>query len=354
MSNNLGITSLTANQTGKIVTINDMKGALDAAITEVHTHTWAGAEASFTPTTAQLQQHVAFVQAGSTSEVAPELTFPDGVERGIIMVKNDLAQDLLVSSETPAIDPITVKSGETAFVYYNGIEVYAIRASDPVTWHSPVRLCSTANVTIATALNSGDTFDGETLAEDDRILLRHQTDASENGIWVVDASPFRALDADASGELKSGSAVPVTEGTSAEKIFILTTNGTIVPGTTDQTWYPFGGADLLDPIQEGEMISGLIEVVSDKSYKIVLKARHGGTITETTSISASGTCTATFKINSTALGGTANSVSNVEQSQAHASNNVFAAGDDIVITVSANSTCLDFAFSIQYTRTYET
>lgn len=353
MSNNLGITSLTAGQSGKIVTVNDMKGAIDAAITEALTFTWAGAETNKTPTTAQLQQNVAFVLAGSTSDV-PTFKLTDGVERGIILIKNDLAQDVAVSSETPAIDPITVKAGEVIFVYFNGIEVYGIRAADPVTWHSPVRLASVGNVTIATALNSGDTFDGETLAEDDRILLKDQTDASENGIWVVDATPFRALDADAAGELKSGSAVPVTEGTSAEMIYILATNGTITPGTTDQTWVPFGGADLLDPIQTGEMIAGLIETVQDKSYKIVVKARHAGTITETTTISESGTATATFKINSTALGGTANSVSNVEQSQAHSSNNAFVAGDDIVITVSANSTCLGLAFCIQYTRTYET
>lgn len=103
--------------------------------------------------------------------------------------------------------------------------------------------------------------------------------------------------------------------------------------------------------QTAECLAGFIATPSDKSYKLVVKAPHAGTITETTTISASGTCTATFKINSTALGGTANSVSSAEQSQAHASNNAFAAGDDIVLTVSANSTCADLSFSIKYTRT---
>ena len=104
--------------------------------------------------------------------------------------------------------------------------------------------------------------------------------------------------------------------------------------------------------QTEEMIAGFIASPSDKDYRVVVKMAHAGTITETTTISASGTCTATFKINSTALGGTANSVSNVEQSQAHSSSNVFAAGDDIVLTVSANSSCTDMSFSIKYTRTY--
>lgn len=99
------------------------------------------------------------------------------------------------------------------------------------------------------------------------------------------------------------------------------------------------------------MIAGFIGTPSDKSYKIVVKAAHSGTITETTTISASGTCTATFKINTTALGGAANSVSSSEQSQSHASDNVFAVGDDIVLTISSNSSCADLSFSIKYTRT---
>ncbi len=99
-----------------------------------------------------------------------------------------------------------------------------------------------------------------------------------------------------------------------------------------------------------DAISGMILVPADKSYKLVVKAPFGGTINETVTICASGTCTATFKINTTALGGTANAVSSVEQTQAQASNNVFVAGDDIVVTISSNSTCLDMSFTIKFTR----
>jgi hypothetical protein len=100
-----------------------------------------------------------------------------------------------------------------------------------------------------------------------------------------------------------------------------------------------------------ECIAGYIGTVADKTYKIVVKIPHGATITEATTISESGTCTATFKINTTALGGTANSVSSSETSQAHASANVASAGDDIQLTVSSNSACLGLSFSLKYTRT---
>ena len=58
-----------------------------------------------------------------------------------------------------------------------------------------VRSATTANITIATALNDADTLDGVTLATNDRVLVKNQTTASENGIYIVGASPARATDA---------------------------------------------------------------------------------------------------------------------------------------------------------------
>lgn len=92
-----------------------------------------------------------------------------------------------------------------------------------------------------------------------------------------------------------------------------------------------------------------IGTVADQDYVVVLKAERAMKILETTSKSRSGTCTATFKINTTALGGTANAVSTSEQSQAHTSANQMVAGDDLIITISANSTCLDATFAVKFT-----
>ncbi len=96
-----------------------------------------------------------------------------------------------------------------------------------------------------------------------------------------------------------------------------------------------------------------IDTVGNQDYVIVQKAPHAGTITETTSKCTSGTATATFKIEGVALGGTANAVSSAEQSQAQASANAFAAGDTIIVTMSANSSCLGAVFSVKYTRTLQ-
>ena len=41
---------------------------------------------------------------------------------------------------------------------------------------------TTANITISTALNNGDTLDGVTLSTNDRVLVKDQSNSSQNGI----------------------------------------------------------------------------------------------------------------------------------------------------------------------------
>lgn len=83
--------------------------------------------------------------------------------------------------------------------------------------------------------------------------------------------------------------------------------------------------------------SFFFEYPEAKDYKVVVKAPVARTITSVTTVSTAGTATVTVKINSTALGGTANSVSTSEQTQAHSSDHEVAADDDIVITFSSVS-----------------
>lgn len=108
-----------------------------------------------------------------------------------------------------------------------------------------VRVASTGNLSVATDLQNGDSVDGVTLATGDRVLLKNQTDASENGIYVAVASgtASRAADADVSADVTSGMFVFVREGTAnGANGFVLTTNGTINLDTTDLTFTQFSGA----------------------------------------------------------------------------------------------------------------
>ena len=112
-----------------------------------------------------------------------------------------------------------------------------------------VRVASTANVSLtngSSGLEAGDAIDGVTLVAGDRVLLKNQTDASENGIYVAVASggnPARSTDANTSSEVTAGMFVFVTEGTTnADNGFVLTTNDTITLDTTDLTYTQFSGA----------------------------------------------------------------------------------------------------------------
>ena len=106
-----------------------------------------------------------------------------------------------------------------------------------------VRVATTGNITIASDLNVGDTIDGVTLADGDRVLVKDQSTASQNGIYTAGASPARATDADADAEVTAGLFVFVEEGTAnSDNGYVLSTDGTITVGSTALTFTQFSGA----------------------------------------------------------------------------------------------------------------
>jgi hypothetical protein len=104
-------------------------------------------------------------------------------------------------------------------------------------WKDPVRAASTGNVTIASALVNGLVMDGVTLATGDRVLLKDQNTASENGIYVVVASgaASRATDADTAVKLL-GMSVYVIAGTANNATEWHLTPVSIILGTTNLTY----------------------------------------------------------------------------------------------------------------------
>ena len=111
-----------------------------------------------------------------------------------------------------------------------------------LSWHGAVRAASTTNITVATP---GATIDGVTLAVGDRVLLKNQTTASQNNIYVFQgASTAMTLAVDGQqGNINAGAATYVDEGTvNADTAWTLATDGTITVGTTALTWNKFGAS----------------------------------------------------------------------------------------------------------------
>ncbi|MQG94499.1 phage tail protein [Pseudomonas sp. MN1F] len=114
-----------------------------------------------------------------------------------------------------------------------------------------VRAATTANIT----LSGLRTVDGVVLAAGDRVLVKNQTQAKENGLYVVAAGAWpRASDADISAEVTPGLVVAVEQGTTlADTIWQLITDAPIVLGTTALTFRDItdGFARLLSPAFTG-------------------------------------------------------------------------------------------------------
>ena len=113
-------------------------------------------------------------------------------------------------------------------------------AVEGLAWKDSARVATQANLNLAAP---GATIDGITMASGDRVLVRAQTTAAENGlyIWNGAATPAtRALDASTAAELEQAT-VTVEEGTSAGVTYRQTAvNFTLGSGAV--SWSVFGSA----------------------------------------------------------------------------------------------------------------
>lgn len=138
---------------------------------------------------------------------------------------------------TSLADPVNPQDAAT--------KAYVDAARSGLDVKASVRAATTAPLTIASDLEAGDTLDGVTLAEGNRVLVKNQSTASENGIYVVQATgaAVRADDANSSAEVTSGMFTFVEEGTvNADSGWVLTTNNPITLGTTGLVFAQFSGA----------------------------------------------------------------------------------------------------------------
>lgn len=94
---------------------------------------------------------------------------------------------------------------------------------------------TTANISLTTDLENGDTLDGVTLVTGDRVLVKDQTDATQNGLYIVVASGAASRDPqfDTIAEL-SGQMIVVNQGTANDnKIFLCTTDSDATIGVSN-------------------------------------------------------------------------------------------------------------------------
>lgn len=108
-----------------------------------------------------------------------------------------------------------------------------------------VKVATTAPINIASDLEAGDVIDGYTLVAGDRVLVKNQSTASENGIYIasVSGAASRATDADNNAEVTPGMFTFVENGTTnADSGWVLITDGDITVGSTSLAFSLFSVA----------------------------------------------------------------------------------------------------------------
>ena len=158
---------------------------------------------------------------------------------------------------------------------------------------------TTGNITIASDLNVGDSLDGITLADGDRVLVKNQSTASENGIYLAGSSPSRALDMAASSDA-AGIFVFVEEGsTQADTGWLCSTDDAAsTVGSDSLAFVQFSSAG---QVSGGDGISktGLVLAVDAKS--------NGGLVIESSKLAvdlAASSITGTLAIGDGGTGAT--------------------------------------------------
>ena len=148
-----------------------------------------------------------------------------------------------------------------------------------------VRVATTVNIDLTQDLQNGDTIDGVTLATDNRVLVKNQTNATQNGIYDVVASgtATRPTEFDTFNEL-AGQLISVQEGsTQADRLFLCTSNfgGTL---GADNIVYQQQNVTTLDLVQDtspqlgGDLDVNGRDIVSTSDGNITLTPNGAGVV----------------------------------------------------------------------------
>ena len=136
-----------------------------------------------------------------------------------------------------------------------------------------VKVATTANIT----LSGTQTIDGVAVSADERVLVKNQSTATENGLYLCKAGSWARTDDLAAGADASSVFVFVDQGTvNADNGFVCSTNkGSAVVGTNNLAFTQFSGA--------GQITAGDGLDKSANTLSLDLKA-NGGLVIESTEV----------------------------------------------------------------------
>lgn len=158
---------------------------------------------------------------------------------GKVMVGTD---EIATLTATQALTNKTITlAADPSATMHAATKQYVDALVNGLKWHESCRCATTATITISTALNAGDNIDGVTLVDGDRVLVKDQSDQTQNGIYTVAASPARSTAEDTGAELAS-TAYLVREGTVNGNFAFVCAQDSITIGATSITFVQMSGS----------------------------------------------------------------------------------------------------------------
>ena len=264
--------TITTPATGSTLTIADGK-----TFTASNTLTFTGTDAS----------SVAFSAGGTVAYVADKLSVFAATSSAELVISDETGTGVLVFSNTPTlVTPVLGAATATSITATSGNMVINAAAgnnnvnlvptgtgtvdvgskritslaeptadSDAATKYyvdaarsgldikNSVKVATTANIT----LSNTQTIDGVSLSVGDRVLVKDQSSAVQNGVYVVASGSWsRSTDADAPAELNPGTFVFVEQGTvNSDTGFVVTSDGALTIGPDAINWTLFSTSGTL-------------------------------------------------------------------------------------------------------------
>jgi len=179
---------------------------------------------------AQTQLDAKVAKASNLSDLASASTARTNLGLGTMAVQNSATVSISGGSITGLSTPSN--NSDVAIKSYVDDAVAGLRT------RTIAECATTANVNLSNGLEAGDTIDGVTLVAGDRVLVKDQSTATENGLYIAVSSGSASRDPehDTIAELSGGMVVVNQGSTNDNKIFLCTTDNDGSLGSTNITY----------------------------------------------------------------------------------------------------------------------
>ena len=271
-------------------------GATPPAATSIITIGGSGAFFSKTET-----QNANIVLAGPTTGSAAAPTFRSLVAADIPSIAHTKISDFDSGVQTNRVDQLASATNPVTGVTPTADAHFATKGyvdgvSQGLDIKEAVKVATTANIT----LSGTQTIDGVAVSADERVLVKDQSTASQNGLYLCKAGSWARTDDLATGDDASSVFVFVDQGTvNADNGFVCSTNkGSAVVGTNNLAFTQFSGA--------GQITAGDGLDKSGNTLSLDLKS-NGGLVIESTELAvdlAASSITGTLAISDGGTGAT--------------------------------------------------